>query len=63
MTSEQVGERTTNVIRRHLISRIRIPIRLCFLHVHSPGICLLLAIGSAIKAVAEECMCDAQVIN
>ena len=41
----QVGEMKTNKIRVHRISHTKILIRLCFLHVHSPCICLLLAIN------------------
>ena len=41
MRHEQVGEMTGNEIRPFLKSRIRIPIRLCSLPIHSPGICML----------------------
>ena len=37
----QVGEMTGNEIRPFLKSRIMIPIRLCSLLIHSPGICML----------------------
>ena len=42
---DQVGETTGNEIRPFLQSRIIIPIRLCSLPIHSPCLCLLLAIG------------------
>ena len=37
---KQVGEMKGNEIRLFLVRRIRIPIQLCSLHIHSPGICI-----------------------
>ena len=59
----QVGETTGNEIRPFLKSRIRIPIRLCSLPIHSPCLCLLLAIELCMEIMLGECMRDAQVIN
>ena len=39
--SKQVGEMKRNEIQPFLMSRIMIPIRLCSLPIHSPGICML----------------------
>ena len=61
--SYQVGETTGNEIRPILMSRIMIPIRLCSLPLHSPCLCLLLAIELCMEIMLGECMRDAQVIN
>ena len=37
----QVGEMKGKDTRLFIMSRIRIPIRLCFLPIHSPSICML----------------------
>ena len=64
MRHEQVGEMTGNEIRPFLKSRIRIPIRLCSLPIHSPGICMLRPIKHCVSGrMLGECMRDAWVIN
>ena len=40
-TTKQLGEMKGNEIRLFLMSRIMIPIQLCSLPIHSPGICML----------------------
>ena len=52
----QVGEMKENEIRSFFVNRIRIPIRLCSHTLHSPCLCLLLAIEQAIIAMVGECM-------
>ena len=55
----QVGEMMGNEIRPFLKSRIRIPIRLCYLAIHSPGICMLRPIKLSTVIMLGECMRDA----
>ena len=55
----QVGDMTGNEIRPFLRSRIMIPIRLCSLAIHSPGICMLRPIKLSTVIMLGECMRDA----
>ena len=54
---------TGNEIQPFLKSRIRIPIQLCSLPIHSPGICMLRPIKLSTVIMLGECMRDAWVIN
>ena len=56
---EQVGEMTGNEIWPFLKSRIMIPIRLCSLAIHSPGICMLRPIKLSTVIMLGECMRNA----
>ena len=59
----QVGDITLFLLRCMILSRSRLPMRLCSLPTHSPGICILVPIELSMAIIVGECMRDAWVIN
>ena len=61
--TQQVGHITLFLLRFMILSRSRLPMRLCALLTHSPGICMLESIALSMAIMLGECMRDAWVIN
>ena len=59
----QVGDITLFLLRCMILSRSRLPMRLCSLPTHSPGICMLEPIELSMAIMLGECMRDAWVRN